>query len=120
MRRAEPWKTGRARTLRANDTPAEARLWSHLRNRNLGGLKFVRQAPIGPYFVDFLCRDRRFVVEVDGATHSDDAELAADQAREAQLVALGYRVFRVANEDVYRNLDGVLDELMARLSGAPD
>ena len=120
MRRAQPWKTSRARTLGTYDTSAEAKLWSHLRNRNLGGFKFVRQAPIGHYFVDFLCREKRFIVEVDGATHSDNAELAADQAREAHLASLGYRVFRVANEDVYRSIDGVLDELLAMLSGARD
>ena len=94
MRRDQPWKTNRARVLRANDTLAEAKLWQELRNRRLGGLKFVRQAPVGPYFVDFLCRERRIIVEIDGGTHGSDAERAADAAREAELRRLGFRVFR--------------------------
>ena len=64
MRRAQPWKTNRARVLRVHETSAEAKLWSALRGRRLDGLKFVRQAPIAPYFVDFLCRERRVIVEV--------------------------------------------------------
>jgi very-short-patch-repair endonuclease len=73
----------------------------------------VRQAPVGPYFVDFLCRERSLVVEVDGATHSTVAEIASDKLREAHLAALGFRVFRVDDEDVFSNIDGVLDELLA-------
>ena len=117
MRRARPWRTNRARTLRANETSAEQVLWSHLRNRQLGGLKFVRQAPIGPYFADLVCRERRFVIEVDGATHANPTEIASDLKREKQLENLGYRVVRVTNEDVYSNIDGVLEGLLAELKG---
>jgi very-short-patch-repair endonuclease len=88
-------------------------LWAHLRNRQLGGHKFVRQMPIGRYFGDFVCREVGGVVEVDGGTHSTDAELANDARRAAELHCAGYRVFRVCNEDVYRNLDSVLDALLA-------
>ena len=79
----------RARELRRADIPAEARLWSHLRGRRLQSFKFVRQAPIGPYIVDFLCREVRFIVEVDGATHSEDHEIAYDRRRDAYLRAEG-------------------------------
>ena len=113
MRRAQPWQTLRARSLRANDTSAEAKLWQELRNRRLGGLKFVRQAPVGPYFVDFLCRERRIIVEIDGGTHGSDKEIAADAAREAALRRLGFRIFRAWNGEIYDNLDGVLDALLA-------
>ena len=113
MRRAQPWKTNRSRVLRANETSAEAKLWSELRNRQLAGLKFVRQAPVGYYFADFLCRERRIIVEIDGGTHSTVEELASDAAREAELHRLGFRVFRAWNDEIYDNIDGVLDALLA-------
>jgi len=119
MRRAQPWRTNRARVLRSNSSSAEQRLWSCRRNRNFGGLKFVRQAPVGPYFVDFLCRERNIIVEVDGGTHSSDAEIGRDMKRSAALQRLGYRVFRVHNVDVYENLKGVLDSLVAFIENAP-
>lgn len=118
MRRAQPWKTNRARVLRVHETSAEAKVWSALRGRRLEGLKFVRQAPIEPYFVDFLCRERRVIVEVDGGTHATDAEIAADAEREVHLRRLGYRVFRATNDDIFRNLDGVLDGLLAFVAEA--
>ena len=113
MRRAEPWKTTRARVLRANATSAEEKLWGELRNRRLMGLKFVRQAPVGPYFVDFLCRERKIVVEVDGGTHGTEAEIVADAARESELRGLGFRVVRVQNGDVYDDIDTVIAALLA-------
>ena len=76
-------------------------------------MRFVRQAPVGPYFVDFLCRERKVAVEVDGGTHSTDAGIVQDGARSAELAQLGYRVFRVSNRDVYDNIDRVLDALIA-------
>jgi very-short-patch-repair endonuclease len=94
-------------------TSAENKLWYHLRGRRLAGLKFVRQAPIGPYFVDFVCRDLKLIVEIDGATHGETNEIAYDEKRSALLRNLGYRVFRVWNGDVYENLDGVLNALIA-------
>lgn len=117
MRGEQPWKTNRARVLRANATSAEAKLWSHLRNRNLGGFKFARQVPIESYFVDFVCRDARLVIEVDGATHSSDEERAADAEREAALRRQGYDVLRVSNVDVRENIEGVLDGVLAKLEG---
>ncbi len=113
MRGPQPWLTSRSRVLRSRPISAEARLWAHLRNRQLGGHKFVRQMPIGPYFADFVCRERMVVVEVDGGTHSTDAEVARDGKRTADLRREGYRVFRVCNDDAYQNLDTVLDALLA-------
>ncbi len=118
MRSAQPWRTNRARALRANDTAAEGKLWIELRARRLGGFKFVRQAPIGPYFVDFLCRDRRLIVEIDDATHATDDEIATDNRREADLKGLGFRIIRVGNTEVFDNLDGVLDTVLAVLQEA--
>jgi very-short-patch-repair endonuclease len=112
MRRAQSWRTNRARSLRSRSTAAEGRLWSSLRNRQLAGLKFVRQAPIGPYFVDFLCRERKIIVEVDGGTHSTSAEMDRDVARASYLQAQGYRIFRAHNAEVSENIEGVLETLL--------
>ena len=92
--------------------------WRELRNRLLNGHKFVRQAPVGPYFVDFLCREKKVIVEVDGGTHSTSSETVSDNRRTVHLRRLGYRIFRVTNGDIYNSLDGVLDELLALIEGA--
>jgi len=113
MRGPQPWLTNRARVLRSQPISAEAKLWGELRNRQLGGHKFVRQMPIRSYFADFVCRERMVIVEVDGGTHSTNPEVASDANRTAVLEQEGYRVFRVCNDDVYNNLDGVLDALLA-------
>jgi very-short-patch-repair endonuclease len=113
VRGSQPWKTDRARALRSHTISAEAKLWSRLRDRRLDELKFVRQAAVGGYFVDFVCRERKVIVDVDGGTHGAEAEVADDAARTAKLARLGYRVFRVSNRDVYDNMDGVLDRLIA-------
>jgi very-short-patch-repair endonuclease len=84
-----------SRDLRRNLTTAEAKLWGALRKRSFQGYRFNRQFRIGPYTVDFLCRARALVVEVDGDTHCTPEELAADQPRENYLRKLGYSVFRV-------------------------
>ena len=113
MRRAQPWKTNRARVLRFNSTSAENKLWSKLRNRQLDGLRFTRQMPIGATFADFVCRSHLVIVEIDGATHATPLELANDAIRTRKLEALGYRIFRVNNEDVRQNVTGVLDAILA-------
>ena len=113
MRRAQPWKTNRSQALRSRETSAETKLWARLRDRRLGGFKFVRQHPIGPYFVDFACRERKIAVEIDGGTHGTNPQIARDDVRTEYLRAQGYRVFRAFNGDVYHNLDGVLDGLLA-------
>src|SRR6267154_1129048 len=72
MRGVNQVKTSRARRLRLNSTNAELRLWNRLRSRAIDGCKFVRQEPIGPYVVDFICRERRLIIEVDGGQHADN------------------------------------------------
>ncbi|MGC2787188.1 MAG: DUF559 domain-containing protein [Roseiarcus sp.] len=105
----------RARALRRDQTEAGRQLWRRLRNRFLSGFKFVRQEPIGPYFADFVCREEKLVVEIDGATHSTDDEHRRDGAREQVLRDRGYRVARFHNDEVYRNIEGVLDTILATL-----
>jgi adenine-specific DNA-methyltransferase len=85
-------RVDRARRLRRNQSDAEGVLWRHLRNRGLGGRKFRRQHPIGPYVVDFVCIEDRLIVEVDGGQHADPA--CGDAARTRWLEAQGYRVVR--------------------------
>jgi len=118
MRGEQPWRTNRSRVLRLQPISAEARLWAKPRNRQLNGHKFVRQMPIGTYFADFVCRERNVVVEVDGGTHSTDEEVAHDERRTSALRALGYRVFRICNDDVYHNIDYTLDALLAFVEAA--
>ncbi len=115
MRGPQPWKTNRARGLRAVNASAEAKLWARLRNRRLGGFKFVRQVPIGPYFADFLCREARMIIEVDGGTHGEPDEIATDRKRQEDLEQMGYRIIRVWNGDVSENIEGVLEMLLAEL-----
>ena len=119
MRGSRISETRRARTLRRNQTAAEALVWRALRGRSAAGFKFVRQERIGPYFADFVCRKEKLIVEVDGATHSTDAELQHDLRRAGFLTAQGYRILRVTNEDIYRNLDGVLETILAELTASP-
>jgi len=89
-------------------TPPEARLWSHLRGKRLGGLKFRRQHPIGPFILDFYCAEVRLAVEVDGQGHDHPDRVAHDRRRTAWLHAQRVRVIRLAAEAVRTELDGVL------------
>ena len=93
-------KTQLARQLRQSETTAEKRLWQQLRDRRLNGHKFVRQATVGPYIADFLCRERKLIVEIDGATHASDAEIMSDRRRTAHLNRLGFKVVRLQNSEV--------------------
>ncbi len=99
----------RARTLRASQTSAEAKLWQALRNRRLARWKFRRQHPIDRYVFDFVTLDGKLIVEVDGVTHADPSEVARDKARSEVLEACGFLVVRVSNTDVYDNREGVLE-----------
>ncbi|MCC7346113.1 MAG: endonuclease domain-containing protein [Variibacter sp.] len=116
MRGAKPERTDRARTLRSFPTDAERRLWSCLRNRQLAGAKFVRQEPIGPYVVDFICREHRLVIEADGGQH---AESLSDQERDTFLRSRRYKVLRFWNNDILRDLEGVCLMIEAALAEAP-
>ncbi len=104
-----------ARTLRRNATNAERRLRQGLRREQVAGFRFRRQVILGAFIADFACFEARMVVEVDGATHSTDEEIARDTARSAALIAQGFDVLRFTNEDVVRNLDGVLETIRLRL-----
>ena len=104
--------TERARHLRRIATPAEKRLWYHLRNRRLAGLKFRRQEPIGTRIVDFYCAEVRLAIELDGSGHAYKVTHASDAERELELNAVGIRVLRFFNSAIYNNLDGVLNAII--------
>ncbi len=100
-----PQMIARARELRQHAVPPESLLWSVLRGRHLGGLKFRRQEPIGPYVVDFCCRELNLIVELDGMSHA--AKQSDDETRARWLREQGYRVFRLTNGDVNEDLEAV-------------
>ena len=103
----------KAQRLRRQLTDAERKLWSVLRNRQLDGAKFRRQQPIGPFIADFVCQDRRLIVEADGGQHSGNA---SDARRTAFLERKGYRVLRFWNNDILRNVNGVAQVIADALS----
>jgi very-short-patch-repair endonuclease len=98
----------RVRSLRRHQTAAEEGMLRQLRNRQLCGWKFRRQAPIDPYIADFLCAEARLVVELDGATHGTEEEIAHDARRTLYLERKGFTVFRVTNEAWRQDPDMVL------------
>jgi len=100
----------RAKKLRREMTPAEKILWKELRTNKLNGLHFRRQQIVHGYFADFYCHQHELIVELDGAIHELQKEYDAD--REEYLVALGFRIVRFTNEEISRNLEGVLQKIV--------
>jgi very-short-patch-repair endonuclease len=107
----------RARTLRANATDAERFLWQHLRLRQMDGHKFRRQRPIGPYVVDFICLEKRLVIEVDGGQHN--TQVPQDAEREAWLQQEGYTVLRFWNHEVLTQIETVKNAVWSALHAPP-
>jgi uncharacterized protein len=106
--------TEAARKLRGDATDAEGRLWRALRNRQIGGSKFKRQVPFGPYVVDFICVEAKLIVEADGGQHAEQVE--ADEIRTMHFSAQGYRVLRFWNNEILQNLEGVLETIARELT----
>ena len=98
-----------ARQLRSNMTDAEQRLWHHLRRKQVHGVQFYRQRPIGPYIVDFYAPAAKLVIEVDGGQHFDEAGQVCDAERDAWLRRKGLRVLRFDNRQVLIETQGVLE-----------
>ena len=112
MRGPDRRKVSVERRLRRRSTDAEAVLWLALRDRRLSGFKFVRQEAIESFIVDFVCRDKRLIIEVDGGQHSENSE---DVMRDRRLASAGYRVLRFWNHDVLKNRTGVLETILSAL-----
>jgi very-short-patch-repair endonuclease len=97
-----------ARHLRRAVTEPERKLWRNLKRLPLGVSHFRRQAPIGLYFADFACHEKRLAIEIDGETHTSNSEKSRDETRTAYLRSQGYRVLRFWNYDVMQNIEGVM------------
>ena len=108
-----PTLAERAKWMRANPTPAEARLWTMLRDRRLAMHKFRRQMVIPPYIADFVCLERHLIIEAGGSQHSDSAY---DARRDAFLRGQGFEVLRFWNNDVLGNAQGVFEAIVSALS----
>jgi very-short-patch-repair endonuclease len=107
-----------AKKLRANTTPHERILWRALKEIPLEGTHFRRQAPIGPYVVDFFCPAKRLVIELDGGHHNEDETAERDRERQAWLEQEGYRVVRFWNSDISSDLTAVLERVYIELHGS--
>jgi very-short-patch-repair endonuclease len=101
--------TDLARNLRKNQTPQEKKLWDLLRNHKFYGYEFRRQYPIGDYIVDFICREKKIIVELDGGQHNELENIERDKKRTDFLESIGYKVLRFWNNDVDNNIEGVFD-----------
>ncbi|WP_435008946.1 endonuclease domain-containing protein [Tundrisphaera lichenicola] len=106
-----------ARHLRKTMTDAERKLWYELKAHRFDDRKFRRQAPIGPYIVDFVCHESRLILELDGGQHA--AEVAKDRERTAWLNSHGFRVMRFWNFQIFEGFDSVLEAIGIALCNAP-
>jgi very-short-patch-repair endonuclease len=109
--------TTTAKQLRRHQTDAERILWFRLRGRRLAGWKFKRQVPIDRFIVDFVCADAMLIVELDGSQHA--VRTHQDEERRRTLESMGYLVLRFWNNDVMRNIEGVLEEILSSLNQQP-
>lgn len=107
----------RARNLRKNNTDAGNRMSYYLRDRRLCGYKFVREKAIDNYIVDFICREKKLIIEVDGGQHMES--IAYDEHRTKILEARGNRVLRVWNNEVFENIQGVMEKILRLLEEVP-
>jgi very-short-patch-repair endonuclease len=102
-------ETAISRQFRANGSDAERKLWHALRRKQINGLRFRRQFPLGPYFADFVCLPVRLVIEVDGSQHGEAEQAAHDARRTAWLERHGFRVLRFWADQVMTDLPSILD-----------
>ena len=103
-----PRKRNHAKSLRRGMTPAELLLWRYLKAHHLGGMQFRRQTPLGPYIADFCCHRARLIVELDGESHDFSERQSRDAMRDRWFETQGYRVLRFSNDDVLKNVEGVV------------
>ncbi len=105
-----------ARELRKNQTTQETKMWSILRNYQIEGYKFKRQYPIGDYIVDFVCKEIKLVIEIDGGQHNEPQNIEYDETRTKYLNSKGYTVLRFWNNDVDQNLEGVYEKILSTIN----
>ena len=102
----------RAKQLRRTMTRAETLLWRHLKAHRLARLSFRRQTPIGNYIADFVAHSCKLIVEIDGESHDFEERIRHDERRDQWFASRGYRVLRFTNDDVMRNLEGVVSSIL--------
>jgi very-short-patch-repair endonuclease len=102
--------------LRRNQTDAERKLWNAIRNRQLLGLKFIRQYSVGNYILDFYCSEKRLAIELDGGQHADEENKKDDDERTAYLNQQDIKVIRFWNNDVLQNIEGVGESIISELT----
>ena len=105
-----------ARALRKRLTPQEVKLWAKLRELKALGFYYRRQAPVGPYIVDFISFGSKLIIEADGSQHGMPEGERRDEARDAFLRSQGFRVLRFWNSDIDANLDGVMESILNALN----
>jgi len=109
----------RCRELRQSSTNAEQRLWKFLRNKQLGGFKFRRQHPLGPFILDFYCMEAKLAIELDGSGHADKSKRCYDAERSDRIANKGIQVLRFWNQDVLQNTEEVLQLIWSHLQDFP-
>ena len=107
--------TKKARELRKQQTPSEVKMWALLRNKRLSNYKFYRQFPIGPYIVDFYCKSKNVVIEVDGGGHAIPEQIDKDRQRDYYLEQNGCTIVRIWSSEVESNIDGVAKQIIGKL-----
>lgn len=116
--RRRSMKQEQASQLRNAATDAERKLWSMLRNKQFGGLRFRRQQPIGPYIVDFFCSPAKLIVELDGDQHGEDRNVLYDEARTRWLSARGYSILRFPNGEFLKHPEIVVESIWNALESS--
>ncbi|MBI5072079.1 endonuclease domain-containing protein [Candidatus Falkowbacteria bacterium] len=102
----------KCRTLRRNQTDAERKLWSAIRDRQLGGIKFRRQFPVDKYILDFYAPEYHLGVEADGGQHFENPSQKYDETRTTELAKHGVRILRFTNLEILKNLRGVCEKIL--------
>jgi len=116
-RKGNPSHLSLKRQFRSSLTSAEAKLWFHIRAKRFESLKFKRQHGIGPYIVDYYCAEKALVIEVDGDVHAGEVQKERDESREDYLKRCGLRILRYNNQDILKNIEGVLENLRSWVLG---
>jgi very-short-patch-repair endonuclease len=111
LKMERPQQADLAKGLRRKQTEAEKIIWAKLKNRQLDGVKFRRQQPLGSYIVDFISLDEKLIIEIDGGQHNESRDIERDGKRMEWLEREGFHVVRFWNNDVLLNIEGVLEKI---------
>ena len=106
----------KAQLLRKQSTPMEIKLWNRLRARRFMGLKFRRQSPMGSYIVDFICIEKKLIIEIDGGQHNEHEQQNYDNRRTEFLKSMGYNVLRFWNNAVSNQFDAVMEQIYMQVT----